>query len=213
MCTIRDVTRALDEVYRVLRTGGHLDFLEHGLSPEPSVAEWQRRRTPLQRRISGGCHFDRPIDVLLSAARFEITTLRNHYSHGTEDPQLCVPRRGPEGLSPGRSERSIKSIASSRSAGACSAWIRSSQVQPPSVRALRASEPPRHQPTQMAVLEVDPGARRALLEERDVDGQVIGWPVATMCHVRSVQVSAGWDRARSHSSSGAQCHTRPGPGR
>jgi SAM-dependent methyltransferase len=86
LCTIPDVTRALHELHRVLRPGAHLHFLEHGLSPEPSVAKWQHRLTPLQRRVSGGCHFDRPIDLLLDAAGFEITTLHNHYLKGPKFP-------------------------------------------------------------------------------------------------------------------------------
>src|SRR6516225_562590 len=43
LCSIEDVAQALREVYRVLKTGGTFLFLEHGLSPEPSVQKWQRR--------------------------------------------------------------------------------------------------------------------------------------------------------------------------
>jgi ubiquinone/menaquinone biosynthesis C-methylase UbiE len=73
LCTIPDVHRALGEIRRVLRPGGTLHFLEHGLSTDPKVAKWQHRLTPLQRRIAGGCHFDRDIDDLLVAAEFTIT--------------------------------------------------------------------------------------------------------------------------------------------
>lgn len=77
LCTIPDVERALAEVRRVLRPGGQFHFLEHGLSPEAKVARWQHRLTPLQRRMCGGCHLNRDMHRLITAAGFEITDLRN----------------------------------------------------------------------------------------------------------------------------------------
>jgi ubiquinone/menaquinone biosynthesis C-methylase UbiE len=77
LCTIPDVGRALAEVRRVLRPGGKFYFLEHGLSPDPKTARWQERLTPLQRRLCGGCHFNRPVDELVTSAGFEISDLRN----------------------------------------------------------------------------------------------------------------------------------------
>lgn len=82
LCTVPDVTRVLAELHRVMRPGGRLHFLEHGLAPDPRVATWQHRLTPLQRRCFGGCHLDRPIDRLLAANRFEVGTLRNYYLKG-----------------------------------------------------------------------------------------------------------------------------------
>ncbi|HEY5986915.1 MAG TPA: class I SAM-dependent methyltransferase [Streptosporangiaceae bacterium] len=82
LCTIPDVERALTEVRRVLRPGGSLHFVEHGLSPDPRVARWQDRLTPLQRRVAGGCHLNRPIDRLVAAAGLELTRLQNYYVRG-----------------------------------------------------------------------------------------------------------------------------------
>lgn len=79
LCTIPDARQALIEVRRVLRPGGVLLFVEHGQAPEPRVARWQDRLDPIWTRIAGGCHLNRPMDVLISNAGFrfdEITTAR-----------------------------------------------------------------------------------------------------------------------------------------
>lgn len=82
LCTIPDVQAALLEIRRVLRPGGVLHFLEHGRSPHPKVAHWQDRLTPLQRRLAGGCHLNRPIDQLVSGSGLDVTRLDNYYIKG-----------------------------------------------------------------------------------------------------------------------------------
>jgi ubiquinone/menaquinone biosynthesis C-methylase UbiE len=82
LCSIADVSSALAETRRVLRPGGRLLFIEHGRSPDPSVRRWQDRLTPLWARIAGGCHLNRPIDVLLEAADFRAITLDRGYRDG-----------------------------------------------------------------------------------------------------------------------------------
>ncbi len=82
LCTIPDVHGALREIRRVLRSGGSLHFVEHGRSPDRSVARWQDRLTPLQRRLAGGCHLNRPIDQLLADSGLEIARLDNYYASG-----------------------------------------------------------------------------------------------------------------------------------
>ena len=82
LCTIPDVDRTLSEVRRVLRPGGTLHFVEHGRAPDPAVALWQDRLTPIQRRLFGGCHLNRPLDALIQRAGLTLTTLEAGYQKG-----------------------------------------------------------------------------------------------------------------------------------
>jgi SAM-dependent methyltransferase len=79
LCTIPDVAAALGELLRVLKPGGTLHFVEHGLAPDEGVRRWQHRVEPIQKRLLGGCHLTRPIVNLLETAGFTITELDVFY--------------------------------------------------------------------------------------------------------------------------------------
>jgi ubiquinone/menaquinone biosynthesis C-methylase UbiE len=82
LCSIPDPAAALRDMRRVLKPGGRLLFVEHGLAVEPGVVRWQHRLTPIWRRIGGGCHLDRKMDDLIRAAGFDLSQLQTGYAPG-----------------------------------------------------------------------------------------------------------------------------------
>ena len=80
LCTIPDGVAAVREMRRVLRPGGELRFVEHGVAPDAGVARWQRRLTPVQRRLGGGCHLDRDISGILAAGGMRVRDLERYYA-------------------------------------------------------------------------------------------------------------------------------------
>jgi SAM-dependent methyltransferase len=82
LCSIPDPLAALREMRRVLKPDGNLLFVEHGHSPEPNIERWQRRITPIWRRVAGGCHLDRKIDELIRRAGFNLANVQADYAPG-----------------------------------------------------------------------------------------------------------------------------------
>jgi ubiquinone/menaquinone biosynthesis C-methylase UbiE len=86
LCTIPDLTTALEEMRRVLKPGGSLYFVEHGCAPDPSVARWQQRLEPLNKRLAGGCHLTRRIPESIEQAGFVVEGLDTYYFKGEPKP-------------------------------------------------------------------------------------------------------------------------------
>lgn len=82
LCSVPDPRKALLEMKRVLKSGGTLIFIEHGLSPDSGVAAWQDRLTPIWKHIGGGCHLNRKIDQIIRQAGLRISALTTSYIPG-----------------------------------------------------------------------------------------------------------------------------------
>jgi len=88
LCSVGDLARVLAEIRRVLRPEGTFLFLEHGRAPDPALARWQRRLTPLWRRLAGGCRLDRDVPAALRAAGFRVETVEA--GHLIRGPRLLT---------------------------------------------------------------------------------------------------------------------------
>ena len=82
LCTIPNPMQALAEVHRLLKPGGSLFFMEHGLAPEPNVQKWQNRITPIWKKFAGGCNLNRDIEELILAGGFKFKDLKKKYIKG-----------------------------------------------------------------------------------------------------------------------------------
>jgi SAM-dependent methyltransferase len=82
LCSIANPAQALQQMKGALKPAGRLIFVEHGRAPDPGVVVWQDRLTPLWKPIGGGCHLNRKIDHLITAAGFQILELKTCYLPG-----------------------------------------------------------------------------------------------------------------------------------
>jgi len=82
LCTIPEPPAALEQMRRVLKPGGKLFLVEHGLSHEAKVQRWQHRLNRLQGFMCGGCHLNRDIGRLVTEAGFEFDEVDQYYIKG-----------------------------------------------------------------------------------------------------------------------------------
>ena len=99
LCSIAEPVKALKELRRVIKPGGALLFVEHGLAPERRVRAWQQRLNPLWSKLTGGCNLNRKMDQLISAAGFDLAELKTEYAEGPRPLTFMYsgrarPRRG-----------------------------------------------------------------------------------------------------------------------
>ena len=66
LCSIPDLSRALQEIKRVLKPDGKFYFIEHGQSPKRINSMVQKFFTQVSRHFTGNCHLDRKMDDFIA---------------------------------------------------------------------------------------------------------------------------------------------------
>lgn len=73
LCTVGDPRAALGEMYRVMRPGARLHYIEHVAAYDnPARLRWQRRVEPLWRVVADGCRVTRDTGATIREAGFDV---------------------------------------------------------------------------------------------------------------------------------------------
>jgi len=86
LCSVPHLSKALQELLRVVKPGGRFLFLEHGESPDRSVRRWQDGLTPVWKHLGDGCHLNRSIAEVIQEQCWKVTALDRFYLPGVPKP-------------------------------------------------------------------------------------------------------------------------------
>lgn len=76
LCTIPEPEKALAEMYRVLKPGGRLLYVEHTRSKNRVASVIQNGLNPLWKAMAGGCHLNRDSVSMIHQAGFSDVTVK-----------------------------------------------------------------------------------------------------------------------------------------
>lgn len=82
LCSVRNPQEVLREIRRILRPGGVVLYLEHGLAPDPAVRRRQHLMDPISTRLLGNCHMSRSVSDSFQQAGFTIERMGAAYADG-----------------------------------------------------------------------------------------------------------------------------------
>ncbi|TCB48942.1 class I SAM-dependent methyltransferase [Acinetobacter sp. ANC 4779] len=87
LCSIENLTQALNELHRVLKPTGTLHLVEHvQYQDNNTLRHLQNLLTPIQKRLADGCHLNRNIEQALLDANFRFK--EQHYFDATGIPKI-----------------------------------------------------------------------------------------------------------------------------
>ena len=84
LCSVNCQSSSLKEIYRLLRPGGSLLFMEHVISDQSKILAWQHRIEPFWSFCAGDCRLTRDTGKAILSAGFNMEWL-------TEEPMLGAP--------------------------------------------------------------------------------------------------------------------------
>ena len=90
LCSVKDLTKALSEIHRVLRPQGKLYFIEHvAATTNIKRYQWQRRLAFIWKHIFDGCCITRKTEEAIAQAGFKILEIDRQSMRGV--PPIVRP--------------------------------------------------------------------------------------------------------------------------